>query len=221
MDLKGWVTEKFGDTDKTLLDESVYSNKNLRKDISKLEHSLKKKEKKMDRHQENYRQLLQEGAQAGSMKRKKYAQKAKFEKKKYEVNKKQYKAASVKLGTLISIQGMREIIDMHSSENLEFDGVLDNEPDAQEVQSRIMERMAEFGLEMEDIQEIQDALDVPIMGDDIETDTEEEEMIMEQLAASEMSAEEVDIEEEDVDDEDLLEGDMDEGIDIEDDEIGI
>jgi hypothetical protein len=221
MDLKGWVNEKFGDTDKTLLDESVYSNKDLRKDISKLEHSLKKKEKKMDRHQEKYRQLLQEGAQADSMKRKKYAQKAKFEKKKYEVNKKQYKAASVKLGTLISIQGMREIMDMHSSENLEFDGVLDNEPDTQEVQSRIMERMAEFGLEMEDIQQIQDALDVPIMGDDIETDTEEEEMIMEQLAASEMSAEQVDIEAEDVDDEDLLEGDIDEGIDIEDDEMGI
>ena len=218
MELRSWVKDKFGGTDATLLDEGVYSNKDLRKDISKLEHSLRKKEEKMDKHREKYRQLLQEGAQANEMKRKKYAQKAKFEKKKYEVNKKQYKTASVKLGTLISIQGMREIMDMHDEESLEFDEVLDESPDAQEVQNRVMERMAEFGLEMEEIQEIQEALDVPIMEQQIETDTEEEEMVMEQLAASEMSAEEVDIEgDETVEAEALSDDEMsieEEGIDL-------
>ena len=217
MELRSWVKEKFGGTDKTLLDESVYSNKDLRKDISKLEHSLRKKEEKMDKHREKYQQLLQEGAQANEMKRKKYAQKAKFEKKKYEVNKKQYKTASVKLGTLISIQGMREIMQMNEGDGLAFDELLEESPDAQEVQNRVMERMAEFGLEMEEIQEIQKALDAPILEQQIETDTEEEEMIMEQLAASEMSAEEVDIEA----DEDVDEATLDEGMDIEEDEIDI
>jgi hypothetical protein len=217
MELRSWVKDKFGGTDKTLLDESVYSNKDLRKDISKLEHSLRKKEEKMDKHREKYRQLLQEGAQANEMKRKKYAQKAKFEKKKYEVNKKQYKTASVKLGTLISIQGMREIMQMNEGDGLAFDELLEESPDAQEVQNRVMERMAEFGLEMEEIQEIQKALDAPILEQQIETDTEEEEMIMEQLAASEMSAGEVDIEA----DEDVDEAALDDDIDIEEDEIDI
>jgi hypothetical protein len=217
MELRSWIKDKFGGTDKTLLDESVYGNKDLRKDISKLEHSLRKREEKMDKHREKYRQLLQEGAQANEMKRQKYAQKAKFEKKKYEVNKKQYKTASVKLGTLISIQGMREIMDMNEGDGLAFDELLEESPDAQEVQNRVMERMAEFGLEMEEIQEIQKALDAPILEQQIETDTEEEEMIMEQLAASEMSAEEVDIEA----DEDIDEAALDEGMDIEEDEIDI
>lgn len=193
MKLRDWVKERFGGTGKTLLDESVYSNKDLRKDISKLEHSLKKKEREMDKHRRKYKQLLQEGARASSMKRKKYAQKAKFEKKKYQIKKKQYRASSIKLGTLISIDGMREIMDMHEQEDLEFDRVLDEDPDAQEIQARIMDQMAEFGLEMEDIQEIQEALDIPIMEDQLEMEAGEEMQTMEQIAASEISAEQVDI----------------------------
>lgn len=193
MELRNWVTERFGGTGENLLNESVYSNKELRKDVSKLEHSAKKLEQEMDEHRRTYKQLLQEGAQKDELQRKKYAQKAKFEKKKYAVKKKKYKANSVKLGTVLSIQGMREIMAMHDSEDLELDAVMED-ADAQEIQSEIMERMAAFGIEMDDLQEIEDALDIPIMQNDIDMGASEEEQVMEQIAAQEISAEQVDIE---------------------------
>jgi hypothetical protein len=193
MELRNWVQERFGGTGDNLLDESVYSNKELRKDISKLEHRGKKLEQEMDKHRRKYKELLQEGANHGELKRKKYAQKAKFEKKKYAIKKKKYRANSVKLGTVLSVQGMRDIMDLHEEEDITLEQVMDD-ADAQEIQSEIMERMAQFGVEMEDLQEIQDALDIPMMEDELEMNTGEEEQVMEQIAAQEVSAEQVDIE---------------------------
>lgn len=193
MELRNWVQDRFGGTGDNLLNESVYSNKELRKDISKLEHRGKKLEQEMDKHRRKYKQLLQEGAQHSELKRKKYAQKAKFEKKKYAIKKKKYRANNVKLGTVLSIQGMREIMDLHDEEDIALEEVMEDS-DAQEIQSEIMERMAAFGVEMDDLQEIQDALDIPIMDDQLDMETGEEEQVMEQIAASEVSAEQVDIE---------------------------
>lgn len=193
MELRNWIQERFGGTGENLLDESVYSSKELRKDISKLEHRGKKLEQEMDQHRRKYKQLLQEGAQYDELKRKKYAQKAKFEKKKYAIKKKKYRANSIKLGTVLSIQGMREIMDLHEEEDIKLEEVM-SDADAQEVQSEIMGRMAAFGVEMDDLKEIQDALDIPIMDDELELEASEEEQVMEQMAASEISAEQVDIE---------------------------
>jgi hypothetical protein len=61
--------------------------------------------------------------------------------------------------------------------------------DAQEIQSEIMERMAAFGIEMEDMKEIQEALDIPIMEQELEMDVSEEEEIMEDMAASDIDEE--------------------------------
>lgn len=193
MELRNWVQEQFGGTGDNLLDESVYSNKELRKDISKLEHRAKKLEQEMDDHRRKYKQLLQEGAQHDELKRKKYAQKAKFEKKKYAIKKKKYRANSIKLGTVLSVQGMRDIMSLHDEENIALEEVMDD-TDAQEIQGEVMERMAAFGIEMDDLQEIQDALDIPIMDDELDMDVNEEEEVMEQIAASDVSAEQVDIE---------------------------
>jgi len=193
MELRNWIQERFGGTGDNLLDESVYSNKELRKDISKLEHRGKKLEQEMDKHRRKYKELLQEGAQHDELQRKKYAQKAKFEKKKYAIKKKKYRANNIKLGTVLSIQGMRDVMDLHDEEDIELERVMED-ADAQEIQSEIMERMAAFGVEMDDLQEIQEALDIPIMNDELEMETSEEEDVMEQIAASEVSAEQVDIE---------------------------
>jgi hypothetical protein len=219
MELRNWIQEKFGGTGDNLLDESVYSNKELRKDISKLEHQAKTLEQEMDDHRRKYKQLLQEGAQYDELKRKKYAQKAKFEKKKYAIKKKKYRANSIKLGTVLSIQGMREIMSLHNEEEIALEGVMED-ADAQEIQSEIMERMATFGIEMDDLQEIQDALDIPIMDDNLETGTSEEEEVMEQIAASEVSAEQVDIEAESAvsagtDESADIDADIDEDLDME------
>jgi hypothetical protein len=221
MEIRNWLHDRFGATDKTLLDEEVYGDTELRKDITKLEHKLKKLENEMDNHGRKYRKLLKEGSQVGDLKRKKYAQKAKFEKKKYAIKKKKYRANSVKLGTILSIQGMRDIMQIQDEPDIGIDEAM-QDADAQEIQSEIMGRMAAFGIEMEDMQEIQQALDIPIMEDQLEMDVGEEEQIMEDLAASEVSEEQVDIEMEaemTMDEEvDLGEVDLDE---IDDEGVGI
>jgi hypothetical protein len=49
MELRDWVQERFGTADAaTLLDESVYSRKDLRRDKSKLEQSLNQTENEME-----------------------------------------------------------------------------------------------------------------------------------------------------------------------------
>jgi hypothetical protein len=206
MQVRDWVQERFGGTGETLLDESAYSDKELRKDIIKLEQKLKTIENEMDQHRRKYKRLLQEGADAPELERRKYAQKAKFEKKKYAIKKKKYRANSVKYGTLLSIQGMREITDLNDGQDLALDDALED-ADAQEIQSKIVERMASFGVEMDDLQQIQDALDVPILEDELEMDVSEEEQLMEQIEAQDLSAEEVDV---DIEDDVDLGGDIDE-----------
>lgn len=224
MELRSWMQERFGGTGQTLLSDEVYSDKEIRKDITKLEHKLKKLENEMDDHSRKYKKLLQEGSDVGELKRKKYAQKAKFEKKKYAIKKKKYRANSVKLGTILSIQGMRDIMEVQNEDDIGIDDAM-QDADAQEIQGQIMERMASFGIEMEDMQEIQEALDIPIMDDELDMDVGEEEEIMENLAASEMSEDEVDVEMEaqvSVGGEDVDMGDMEVDLDdIEDDDLGI
>jgi len=196
MELRDWVQDRFGTADaESLLDESLYSTKDLRKDKAKLEQNLRQIEKERDKHRQQYEKLLEKGADADEMKRKQYAQKAKFAKKKYKIKKKKHKANSVKLGTIISIEGMREVMSMHNEENYEIDNLFDDDLNVGELQNEIMDQMAEFGLEMEDMQEVQDALDVEILDQDLDTTASEEVELMEEMRAGEISREEVDIEE--------------------------
>ena len=218
MELRDWVQDRFGAADETLLQESVYSTRELRKDKAKLEQILKQLENDMQTHGKKYKQLLQKGAEADDMSRSQYAQKAKFEKKKYEIKKKKHKANTIKLGTIISIEGMREILEMQDGEDMKIDDLMSNDINAQEVQSQIMDQMAEFGLELEDMQQIQDALDVPIMDDDLETGASEEMELMEEMAAGDLAEEHIDVEAELDDSADDVEiGSM----DIEDDGLNI
>lgn len=197
MELRDWVQERFGSADaETLLDESAYSQNELRADKKKLEQSLKQLESDMDTHSGKYQKLLEKGAQADEMRRRQYAQKAKFEKKKYEIKKKKHKANSVKLGTVISIEGMREVMDMHESQDLSLDEAMSQDINAQQVQGEIMDQMAQFGLELEDMQQVQDALDVEILDDDLEQGASEELEAMEKMAAGDISSEQVDVDEE-------------------------
>lgn len=218
MELRNWVQDQFGAADETLLQESVYSTTELRKDKAKLEQNLKQIENDMEKHGKKYKKLLRKGSDADDMSRSQYAQKAKFEKKKYEIKKKKHKANTIKLGTIISIEGMREIMEMQDGEDMRIDDLMSNDINAQEVQGQIMDQMAEFGLELEDMQQIQEALDVPIMDDDLETGATEEMELMEEMAAGDLSEEHIDVEA-DLDD---SADDVDIGsIDIEDDGLNI
>ena len=205
MELRNWVQDRFGTTDtESLLYESVYSRNELRKDKSRLEHKLNETEDEMDEHHEKYQQLLEEGADKSDIKRKQYAQKAKFEKKKYKIKKKRYKANSIKLGTIISIEGMREIMDMQDEEDITLVNLLGDEVNARELQGEIMDQMAQFGLEIEDMQKVQDALDVQILDEDLEEGASEELELMREMEAGEVSREQVDVEDKvDVDADDV------------------
>lgn len=195
MELRDWVQDRFGTADtETLLDESVYDTTELRQDKKKLEQSLEQLESDMDKHSQKYQKLLEKGAEADEMRRRQYAQKAKFEKKKYEIKKKKHKASSIKLGTVISIEGMREVMNMHQGQDLSIDNAMSNDISAQEVQSEIMDQMAQFGLELEDMQQVQEALDVEILDEDLEEGASEELEMMEEMAAGDISREQVDIE---------------------------
>ena len=196
MDIRSWVQDRFGTADTaTLLDESVYSRTELRKDKTKLEQHLRQIESEMDNHAERYQKLLQKGADADEFRRQQYAQKAKFEKKKYEIKKKKHKTNSIKLGTVISIEGMREVLAMHNGdgESYELDQLFDNELNAEELQREVMDQMAEFGLEIEDMKQVQEALDVEILDQDLEAGANEELELMEEMAAGDINHEQVDI----------------------------
>jgi len=221
MELRDWVQERFGTADTgTLLNESVYSSQDLRKDKAKLEQSLKQLENDMEQHQSQYQQLLQKGADADEMRRQQFAQKAKFEKKKYEIKKKKHKANSIKLGTIISIEGMREVMEMHEGQEYEIDELFQDDLNAQQLQSQVMDQMAQFGLEIEDMQQVQEALDVEILDSDLETGASEEMEIMEEMAAGDISEEQLDIEEDVEVEADEVEVGMDAGEDIEEPELG-
>jgi hypothetical protein len=71
MQLRDWVHDRFGGTGENLLDESVYATEELRKDIAKLEHRMGNLEEEMDEHGQNYKRILEQGAQASELERKK------------------------------------------------------------------------------------------------------------------------------------------------------
>lgn len=214
MELRDWVQDKFGtvETD-SLLDKSLYNTRELREDKKKLEQSIKQLENEMDDHSEKYQKLLEKGAEADEMRRRQYAQKAKFEKKKYKMKKKKHKAQSIKLGTVISIEGAREIMQMQSDDEefTNIDAIMKDEINAQEVQANIIDQMAQFGLEIDDMKQIQEALDIEILDEDLKEGASEELEVIEEMAAGEVSKERVDIEEDiEVDTDDL---DVDPGVD--------
>jgi len=53
--------------------------------------------------------------------------------------------------------------------------------------------MAEFGLEMEDMKEVQEALDIEILDQELETSADEELELMREMEAGEVSEEQVDL----------------------------
>lgn len=194
MQLKDWVQERFGGTGTSLLDENQLSDNELKRDIYKLEHKLEGLEDDMNDHEVRYRKLLKKGAQASELKQQTYAQKAELEKKKYAVKKKKYRNYRVKLGTAISVQGMRKVMNVDDEMDLNIDDAF-SQTDAQEVQMKVLDQMAEFDIQMEEMEEIQSALDIEIMDEDTVSGEESETIKkMQRLSASEIEAEEISIE---------------------------
>lgn len=230
MQIREQVKEMFGTAEKgTLLDKSVYGEEDLKRDKIKLERQRKQLQKEMNQYGKEYKELLREGAQVSDHKRAQIAQQAKIAKKKYKIKQQEFKKNSVVMATIVTIEGARELQNMSNDETTEIEQLIhDSSVNAQQVQEDMMENMVQFDLDMQMMQEVQESLDIDIMGTDMDMGGTEEEEMMRKMAEGELSEEEVDIE---ADEEASTEvsmsaggglGDIeDESIDLDDEDIGI
>lgn len=213
MKLREPLQDYFGTADtETLLDESVYSSKDLKEDKIRLKRQRKTIKKEMDKYGEEYKQLLKKGADADSLDRQRIAQKAKMAKKKYKIKKQQYKKNSLVLGTVVTVEGARELMEMHDGANQSnIEGILQNsDVNADQVQEEMMDQMIQFELDMDVMQEVQQSLDLDIMSTDMSVEGGDQELEkMEEMAAGNMSQEQVDLDAEVTVEEDDLSSDVD------------
>lgn len=197
MKLRQPIKDYFGTTSTdTLLDESVYGKQDLKEDKIRLKRQRKTIQKDMDKYAKEYKQLLQKGSQADSLDRQRIAQKAKMSKKKYKIKKQQYKKNSLVLGTVVTVEGARELMEMHDGANQSnIEGILqDGDINAEQVQEEMMDQMIQFELDMDVMQEVQQSLDLDIMSSDMSMEGGSQELDkMEEMAAGNMSKEQVDI----------------------------
>jgi len=195
MEVRDWVQDYFGESANSLLDEGVYSDEDLRRDKIKLRKQRKQIEKEMNQYASEYKKLLQKGSRTNEIERESYAKKAQIAKKKYKLKKRQYQKNSVVLGTVVSIEGARELQDMHDGDTTEIESIIrERDVDVESVQEDMMNQMVEFDLDMEIMQEVQDSLDVDIMSTEMGDEDSEEIEMMEEMAAGEISEEELDVE---------------------------
>lgn len=188
MDISDWISNQFGGTDKrTLLDEDIYSSESLREDRTGLERKLSQLDDELENHETRYEHFIHKGAESDDMEKQKFAQKARFEKKKHAVKKKKYKQVSIKLGAVISIEGAREILSMKDQQEYQIDNHFDADLAPDELSEQIRNQMVEWGLNMEDMQDIQQALDVEVLDDQLEMDASEEEKLMQEMEAGKIS----------------------------------
>lgn len=193
MEFRDWIHETFGDR-KTILNEDEYSTEEIREDKVRLRQRRKRLRSEMSDLETKYRRLLEKGARASEAERPQYAQRARIAKKKYKVKDQQFQKNSVQMATIVTVEGARELMAMSDEEDLNMPDM--REVDHSSVQQRVTDEMVQYELDMEVMLEVQDALDVDIIGSEasLETDGQEEE-IMAEIAADETSAENVDIEE--------------------------
>lgn len=230
MQIREQVKEMFGTAEKgTLLDKSVYSEQDLKRDKIKLERQRKQLQNEMNQYGKEYKKLLREGSQASEHERAQIAQQAKIAKKKYKIKQQEFQKNSVVMATVVTIEGARELQNMSDEDTTEIETLIhDSSVNAQQVQEDMMENMVQFDLDMQMMQEVQESLDIDIMGTDMEMGGTEEEEMMRKMAEGDISEEEIDIQAEVEETQTTgvsMSGDIgdtgDEEIDLDDDDIGI
>lgn len=198
MQVREQIKDTLGIADKgTLLDEDVYGDKQIKKDKIRLERQRKQLDKQMNEYATEYKQLIQKGAKASEHQRPQLAQQAKIAKKKYKIKKQEYQKNSVVMATVVTVEGARELQKMHSEDTTEIETLIhESNVNAEKVQENMMDDMVQFELDMEVMQEVQESLDIDIMGTDMSQGATKEEEMMEEAAAGELSDEEIDVENE-------------------------
>jgi hypothetical protein len=198
MEVRSWVKEKFGTTDQTLLSTEVYSEKDLRRDKIKLERQRNRIEGEIEEHRTKYKKLVKEAAGEDEMRKQVLAKKAKNQKKQYQLKQKKYQKTSMKYGTLLSIEGARELLaeqGSNTSPDLAIDDVMDQDLQVDEFEAKMEEKMVEFDMEVDMMDRIQGSLDFNFTSSDMSMDSDDDVMgTIEDLEEDQLDEEEIDIE---------------------------
>jgi hypothetical protein len=198
MQIREQVKDIFGtaDTD-SLLDDSVYDSNSLKKDKIKLERQRKQLQKEMSQYGQEYKKLMKKGASASEHERRQIAQQAKIAQKKYKIKQQQFKKNSVVMATIVTIEGARDLKNMTDEPVTDFeeDVLGDENLDTGQVQEQMMDEMVQFDLDMQMMQEVQESLDIDIMGSTMD-DMGDDELVedMRRLAEGDLDEEELDVE---------------------------
>jgi hypothetical protein len=198
MEVRSWVKEKFGTTDQTLLSTEVYSDKDLRRDKIKLERQRNRIEGEIEEHRTKYKKLVKEAAGEDEMRKQVLAKKAKNQKKQYQLKQKKYQKTSMKYGTILSIEGARELLaeqGSNTSPDLAIDDVMDQDLQVDEFEAKMEEKMVEFDMEVDMMDRIQGSLDFNFTSSDMSMDSDDDVMgTIEDLEEDQLDEEEIDIE---------------------------
>jgi len=174
--VRDWIESKFGTEEvKSLLNEEVYSQRELKKDRKKLQKRRRDLSDEIEETSNEYRDLVKTAAEVPESQRDPYVKQAKIAKQKYKIKKHQYRKNSALMATLISIKGARNLQGMTDEHHTKLESLLHDESvDASDIQDDMFDEMMEFGLTMDTMQEVQDALDFEVMGPDMESDLDED-----------------------------------------------
>jgi len=195
MQLRSWIADQFGSSEpETLLDESVYSRQQIKEDKIRLRQQRRRIIKEMNEYGAEYQRLLEEGAQASELEAQQYAQQAKIAKKKYKIKNQQHQKNSVQMATVVTIEGARELLEMTDSDPTHISDLLGNgEVDLSVVEEQMMDEMVNYELDMDLMMEVQEALDIDIIGSETDLQGGQEMEMIEKMRAGDLDSEQIDI----------------------------
>lgn len=175
--VREWLESKFEEEEvNSLLKENVYSDKEIKKDKKRLNRRRRDLTDEIEETQEKYKELIEDAAGKPKTEAVPIIRRAKIERQKHKVKKRQLKKNSALTATLVSIQGARDIVKGPQRTKTKLETLLEDETiDTDDVQEEMITQMTEFGITMETMAEVQEALNLDIIEEQtIDTDIDDE-----------------------------------------------
>lgn len=195
MDVTDLIETTF-DTDdhESLFDPEFYSDRELREDKIRVKQERTRLEGELEKYENKYKRLLDQGADVSDIERRQFAQKAKLTKRKYDNIEKRYRKQGVILATLITIEGIRELFERHNKNESNITNIAaDAETDVGALRETFQDQMAQHHLDVETMQEVQRSLDIDVLPSESTLSATDEAALIDSVAAGDLDAESVDI----------------------------
>lgn len=193
MDVTDWIEAAF-DTEnhESLFDLEFYSDRELREYKIKIKRKRAHLEKELEKYENKYKQLLDRGADASDIERRQFAQRAKLTKRRYEIIEKKYRKQGVILATLITIEGIRELLEQQDEDMSNIASIVaDAEADVDALRETFQNQMAQHDLDVEMMQEVQRNLDIDVLPSESTLSATDEVALIDSVAAGDLDADSV------------------------------